>query len=73
MAKALRGFRFVIIVLGLLILASAVSAKTGITIQGDEESPRSLNNAFTMQGPAADRLKTSIAVNAASDTLAPSF
>ena len=73
MAKALRNFRFVIIVLGLLILASAVSAKTGIPIQGDEESPRSLNNAFTMQGTAVDRLKTSYAVNAASDTLAPSF
>jgi hypothetical protein len=73
MTKTLRGFRFVIIVLGLLIFGSVVSARAGMPTRVDEAAQLSPEIPGSVWGDAADKSYTTSAVNSAADTIAPSF
>ena len=73
MTKTLRGFRFVIIVLGLLIFVSVVSARTERPFQDDDAAQHSPEIPGNVWGDAADKSYTTSAVNSAADILAPSF
>ena len=73
MAKALRDFRIVIVVLGLLLFGSVVSARAEMPIRVDDATQRSLEITGNVWGNAADKLYTTSAVNTATDTIAPSF
>ncbi len=73
MAKKLSGFRFVIVVLGALIIGSVVSARAEMPIQGDAAARLSPDSAANVRKTAVDRLRSSRAGNDALQINAPSF
>jgi len=72
MAKNLSGSRFVIVVLGVLIIGSVVSARAGMPIQDDAAAQLNPDSADKVVKTAADRLGSSRAGNAALQINAPS-
>ena len=73
MTKTLRGFRFVIIVLGLLIFATVVSARTERPFQDDDAAQLYLDKPHAELHTVPDRLNPSHAVTTVVETSAPSF